>query len=340
MPGVPGFAMRRHVLSAGRIAAALALSFMPSPRAAADALTIINHHPLALLYGLPAIDSGELVAPGRSRFDVSYGVANHFAGERHHGEELLLDGETQRLSLSFRHSPVARLEMGIEIPCLSHDGGYLDGPIEDFHDLFGFAQNGRGEITRGRILFSYRRDGAERLRIDRARSGASDIRLRAGYALNEAPGRPLALRASLKLPTGEPADLTGSGASDLALWIVGGCPERLRPFETWCGYGGAGLLMLGKGEVLAQWQRRRVWFGNLGVAWRYSDETTLKAQVDAHSPFFESALGSIGKRALGLALGVVWGRPDSVRWEFLFSEDLAVNSAPDATFLLTVRLPL
>lgn len=337
--------MRRHAVCrqfffAGHAAVVLTLLLAVSSRAAATGLTVVNHHPLALLYGLPAIDSGELVAPRRSRFDISYAVANHFAGEQNDGEELLLDGETERMFLSLRRSPARRLEIGIEIPYLSHDGGYLDGPIEGFHDLFGFSQNGRDEIARNRILFSYWRDGAERLRVDRSRSGVGDVRLTAAFALEEAPARPVALRGALKLPTGEPDDLTGSGAADIALWIVSGCPGRMLQLDAWCAYGGAGILFLGKGEILPDWQRRQVWFGSLGVAWRYSDVTTLKAQIDAHTPFYDSALGSIGQRAVGLALGVAWGRPDTAQWELVFSEDLAVNSAPDATFLLTVRLPL
>jgi hypothetical protein len=296
-----------------------------------------NHQPLALIYGLPPIGDAQVLAPGRTRVGLSFGLANQFVGESAAGEKLLIDGETQRWNLSMRRGLMPGWEWGLDIPYLMHGGGFLDGLIEGFHDTFDMPQNGRDQIERGRLLFSYTRDGVERLHLSRAQSGLGDVRLTGATALAES--LPVAARASLKLPSGNADSLTGSGAADLALWVTAACPLAARGVDSWCGYGGAGVLLMGAGDVLADWQRSRVPFGSAGVAWRYDAVTTIKLQLDAHGPLYRSALPPLGESAAQFSFGVTWGADQALQWDIAFAEDIVVNSAPDMTLLISVHAP-
>jgi hypothetical protein len=171
-------------------------------------------------------------------------------------------------------------------------------------------------------------------------TGIGDIRATGAYQLLDSRTRlgvDVALRGSLKLPTGDEANLYGSGGTDLALWLSAACEKAMCGDITgW--YGGAGLLWVGKGEVLPELQREHVLFGVFGWAVRALPDITLKAQLDMHSPFYgHTELEQLNTGSVELQLGGSWALTRNTVLDIAVAEDMVVSTAPDVTFHLALR---
>src|SRR5690606_38992349 len=120
--------------------------------------------------------------------------------------------------------------------------------------------------------------------------GLGDVSFSLGWQLfNQNNGRDsVALRAALKLPTGDSDHLLGSGSTDLALGISAGT-QRPGGWGDWSLWGNTGLLGMSDGDVLKSQQRNLVAFGTLGMGWAPADWLAFKIQVDGHTPFYDDS---------------------------------------------------
>jgi hypothetical protein len=296
-----------------------------------------NQSPLVQIYGLPALGGARVLGRDESNLAMHLQIANNYTGAANRTETLSLDGETHRLSLAWRQGLGHGAEWGFELPYLTHDGGFLDSTIEHWHKIFGLPNGGRENAPRNLIDYRYARNGVDLIRVDRAVSGVGDVRLSAAkqLATPEASGGGfLALRASLKLPTGDGAELLGSGSTDLALWLSA---ASARPPDAWNLYGGGGVLMMSKGDVLPLQQRNQAVFGSLGVSRRFFPGITANVQLDAHSPFYDgTGFRQMSAYAAQGLLGINWEFTPRRYFEFSVAEDVIVNTSPDVVFNLSL----
>lgn len=295
-----------------------------------------NQSPFVQIYGLPALGQARVLSKNETNVSVQLQVANNSTAALNNAERLMLDGETHRLTLITRQGFADGHEWGIELPYVSHGGGFMDDFIERWHQTFGLPGGNRSAIAPNQINYRYARDGADLVRVTQSTAGVGDIRLSGAVQLSHDPGgKMVALRGSLKFPTGDSAALLGSGGTDLALWLS--IAPDTSSGEPWYGYGGGGILLMTKGDVLPHQQRNYVAFASAGLSLRIIPSLTLNAQLDAHSPFY----GGSGFRQLSAnaAQGLL-----GVSWEFLprkylalsFAEDLTVDASPDFVFNLSM----
>jgi len=294
-----------------------------------------NQSPLIQLYGLPSAGSAVVVAQGRKEFRATLDHASNYVDEATAREAILLDGETTRLTLGGRYGLAKGWELGVAIPALVHGGGFLDDFLIDYHDLFGFPQGGRDQAPRNRLLYRYSRDGVEKLKIDSSGSGLGDVSLTAGYQLyhdaNEYP-RAVALRASVKLPTGDSAALNGSGSTDAAVWISASDDYRL-PLGHATLYAAGGVMVMTKGDILPDERRDHVEFGTIGVGWNPLSWIAFKVQLDAHTPFYpDIGLKPLAVNAAQLLMGGTLGLSERTTLDIAVSEDIATKTSPDVVF--------
>lgn len=322
--------MRLHAIALGLTIAAPTVPAQATPELPFDTT---NQSPLIQLYGLPGLGAPHLLAPGRSRVDLHFEAANHFVGKSAGAESLFLDGETHRTTLKIYRGLTGGREIGIELPYVSHGGGFLDSFIESWHDFFGLPQNGRDRMPADRLLYQYRRNGTDAILLSQPSAGIGDVRLTAGLPFPA--WADTALRFSLKLPTGDSEKLLGSGATDAALWFSTRC-SRCTGSISW--YGGSGVIWLGKGDVLRGQQRRVVAFGSAGLHWQPLARLTLGVQLDGHMPFYrDSALASLADSSVQLVLGGMWRPSPRYAWELAISEDIVVDTAPDVVVRIGLR---
>ena len=311
-----------------------------APRALAQGVEVrpfdtTEQNPFAQIYGLPSIGPAKVLDAGKSEWRTSADLANYYAFDSRNAEQITVDGETRRFVLAMRRGAGEGSEWGFELPYVRQSGGGLDHFIERWHEFGGFPNGGREFAPRDRLLIEYQRNGVPLVLLQDAGEGPGDVKLFAARRLaSDAPD--LALRAALKLPTGDSAGLRGSGAADAALWLSAACGDaQCRGPFAW--YAGLGLLYAGRGDVLPQQQRRWIPFGGFGVMWRLTQDFAFKAEIDGHDAFYrDSSLRELNSAMQGL-FGGSWriGRNRSV--DFAIGEDVKVSSTPDAQFHIAWR---
>ena len=244
-----------------------------------------NQSPLVQIHSLPSPGRATVLTPGGKEFRAILDHSSHYVNETASGERLLLDGETTRMTVSGRYGLSSKVEVGIDIPYIVHGGGFLDSFLIDYHSLFGFPQGGRDQAPRDRLLYRYEKKGVEKLRIDHSGNGPGDVSLSAGYQLyhdgKEFP-RAVALRTTLKVPTGESGALRGSGSTDLSVWVTASDGYSL-PLGHGAIFAALGFTAMTEGDVLPEEQRRGLGFGSIGAGWSPLSWIAFKVQLDAHT---------------------------------------------------------
>lgn len=295
-----------------------------------------DQSPLSLIFGLPVLAPGQTLTAGEQRATVSYEISNFMFYDRRNNEELVLDGETRRAVIAFFYGN-PHGEWGVEIPYVSHSGGMFDSFIRHWHETFGQRQGGRDETPDNLLSFSYRRDGSDRFSIIRSTEGIGDIRLLSAWRLATGGATDIALRASLKLPTGDAAQLHGSGATDVALWLAANCATDRCP-APFAWNASAGILRLGHGDTLPELQERYAGFGHVGLNWEALSSITLKAALSSHTSFYrDTDFAPLSHTSVQLILGGTWAASRQMAFDIAVTEDLRVYTAPDVGIQLRAR---
>lgn len=297
---------------------------------AAEPIATGNRNPFVAIQGLPPARGAGLAATGTTRLTLHADAANtSIVEDRDGARRTVIDGETHRLELDLRHAPGDGWEIGLTLPLLRHGGGFLDRPIEEWHDLFRLPNGNRDRLPSDRLLFSQRVSEGSGFRLDNAGGGFGDLQLAASRRLGES----LALRGVLKLPTGDSERLTGSGAAALAASLH--TDGRLGDTLRW--HASGGLLVNGDGDVLPEHRENLLAFGSATLAWQVTDNLALKTQLDAHTAAYRNTGRPLDRGSLQLSVGAAFALSPQWAVEFGFSEDIAVETAPDIVFHAGLR---
>ena len=323
-------------------AALFTLCWISTPCLAADMeitpFRTVNQSPLVQIFGLPAESDATITPPGRFRFSLTQDVASNYTVSRTLNESIALDGESYRWTLAARYGLGDRFEAGLDIPYVLYGGGFLDSFIIDWHRFFGLPQGGRDTAAKDRLLFIYNRNGVQKLKMNHADSGIGDISLNMGMKLYDVSGAgshdSLALRTSLKLPSGDSGSLRGSGSTDFTLSLCG----SMNGFTEWGTlgvFGSLGGMAMTDGDVLSDQQNNLVGFATAGLGWGVTEWISFKFQLNAHTPFYHgSSLDEVSSSSLMLVSGGALRFPGGYLLDIGVSEDVAVATAPDVAFHL------
>ncbi len=315
-------------------------SIAPAQAAALEVATPFatsNQNPLVSIYGLPPAASATVLAPGMTGIELRADVASLCSREERDSETLLLDGETYRFTLVLKHGIGRRFEAGLEVPYVMHREGFLDNFIIGWHDFFNLPQGGRDEMPRRRLAYAYERNGELAVDLDDETEGLGDLRLSLGWQLLRPQGdnpHALALRTSIKLPTGDNERLLGSGSTDIAFRLSGSQTFRQGSLAL---FGAAGGLFMSEGGVLPDQQQHAVAFGTLGAGWKPLSDLALKVQIDGHTPFYRGSDLRGLSQSLQLSMGGSLALTQSLVLDVAVSEDIVVDSAPDVVFHFALR---
>jgi uncharacterized protein DUF3187 len=299
-----------------------------------------NQSPLVQIFGLPSAERALILPRGTVAGTVALDVASNFVDDQDRGEAILLDGESWRTTLTVRFGLADGMEGGLDLPFTGHGGGVLDSFIVGWHDFFGLPQGRRDREPRNRLNYTYTRDGSTLLHRDDSSFGPGDLRLSAGVQLYRSEGESpagVALRGSLKLPTGESNRLQGSGSTDFALWLTASDDYRLSLGHAAL-FAAAGGMVMSRGDILPAQQRRFAGFGTLGCGWSPADWIAFKVQTSGHTPFYDrSDLAPLNTPAVQLIIGGTLGVAAGTTLDIGVSEDLVVGASPDVAFHLALR---
>ncbi len=299
-----------------------------APAQAEEALATFNQSALARSFALPTLGAPQVLggADWRSAFRVD--LTSEYHSSESGSEAILLDGEAASFTFAFRQGLGRGFEWGAELPVLVLGGGFMDSGIENWHDWFGLPNGGRQDAPRDRYRYTYVRNGETLLDVSDAGAFLGDLRLNGGWQATPS----LALRAQIKLPTGDEDSLAGGNLGG-ALWADWALP--FAETSRWSGYVSAGASQNQESDVLGALQNRFVGFGGLGISWQMFDAMALTTQLYAHSQLYDdSDLQPLERAGLQLTVATRWNLTDELLFDFGFQEDLITYSSPDFSLYL------
>ena len=297
-----------------------------------------NQNPFLQIFGLPVFESATMSEADKLDYRVTLDLANHADDGDSAVENFVIDGETYFLTVSLRRRMKDWLELGIDVPIVSHSDGFMDNAIESWHDAFGMSNTKRRGPS-NQLNFVYEREGATLYQLSSPASGLGDIQLTAAIPIRIADdgGTTVTMRSSLKLPTGDDDKLHGSGASDLSLGLYVADTRTLLNRELGLS-GFAGALLLGDGDVLPAIQRSALPFGGIAATWQATDRFALATQLYAQGAYFDSEVEALGGNTVQLAVGADYrtaGR--GLLFRFAVVEDLSANATTDFALHFSVH---
>jgi hypothetical protein len=208
-------------------------------------------------------DFGIEADPGRERADLLYFV----------------DGEHRTASVAVRRGLGRGWSAGVRVPVHWRGGGWLDGVIDPFHDLFGFPDSGRPLYPRGRLRVEGRTPEREPLAWEGgAGSGLGGFEAEVAKALRdgEGGGPAVAVAARVQAPTG------GGGFEDAGgVGAQAAVSQPLGPrFDL---HGGLGATALGPAERDGIGYARTRAHGFVALEWRPARAWSALVQWEAAS---------------------------------------------------------
>lgn len=295
----------------------------------ADAFPLRNHNPFLQVFGLPKFQTAELVSPDRFDFAMSYDITNDADEAQRPSGDLLIDGEIQTIALSLRHRILEHMEIGVDVPYVSHSGGTLDSLIKDWHSLVGLSNSMR-EGPNDQLHHSFAQNGITYYELLAPTSGIGDVQLSAAYAMQN-----VTLRAGVKLPTGDADKLTGSGATDFSFGLYANRTTTL--FDRAFDYSGfLGILVLGDGDVMPEFQESTVPYGGLALRWHATERLALSTQLSLQGSYFDIDIDDIGGSTIQLGFGGDY-RFKRTLLRLAIVEDIVADTTPDFALHLSIR---
>lgn len=282
-----------------------------------------NQFPVSLLFVSLAPDKASSLANGRVALDIKFDYSNIISGQESEDEIFYLDLEYLRTEVELKRGLPKQMELGVSIPFYIYYGGFLDPFVSGFHELLGLPNFLRGMTENGQTRYELVTRGGAPFLGDESLTAVGDVTVHFKKTLFEKDLYAVAVRSDLKLPTGNPEKLSGSGATDLG---IGAAFDRIT--DRWAFYTNANFQFLGQPDEL----RVKNFFSFMvGFDLRLKPRMTAHLQFDHARPFVESELGIFNEGAQQLALGLRWRYSDRFVYEWRFVEDLS-DASTDFTF--------
>ena len=318
------------------VLAVVLLSLINSAEAAEiRAFHNINQFPFKQIFGLPSLDNSPLTEAGRWRLNVIANLSNTYDISVGANDQIVSDVETFRSTLIVSYGLRDNWQLSVEVPYISHDSGFLDDFIYDWHDFFNMPQNGRTKDNSDMLRILYLSGSGSFFEMSDSRSGIGDIRINSAYT-RPWENRALIFSTELKFPTGDFDKLTGSGGYDFSVGLMVNDPFSLGKYRITL-YGGMAGILLGDidGEPSAE-QKSFALAGRAGIGWQATRLIQLKLQLDFQTALYDSDLKQLGDPALQLVMGGSLTFTDDVYLDISVAEDINTSTSVDVAFQLAL----
>ena len=300
----------------------------PGQPRADEFFLVRDENPLIRGFYLPLPSDSRLTdGPGMS---ATLAISNTLNVESRPQESLLVDGESDVLTLTYEDSVGQSWRYRFTAPLIHDSGGFLDSAISSWHRLFGFPQGFRPFYPKNEIVYAY--SGHGNVDITQSQSGIGDISGEMGWYPIDDAHRTVSFWGGLEAPTGSASKLMGDGAWDGAVWAHG----ALR-WPKWQLGAELGVAQPFGDEIFAGAAHKTAVFARFAATRALGSLWSLRAQLDGQSGRVEDSNIRFLGPSLELTVGAVRRLGKNWRLEFGFAEDAAVNTAPDITFFLGIR---
>jgi hypothetical protein len=321
--------MKRNVLPVLLLVMVITLCLLPAPASPfGGPLQVRNEFPLFLPINAPFMET----AAYDHSLSVDFSYSSVYMVRSSAAWSVNLDMEIAELNFRYRRDILNLLELGIEVPFLSFNSGFMDDFLSKYHKTFGFSDYGRSGRPSNSFLYEVRRNGVAVIRADGGKIGIGDVRITAKRTLlSDDPV--VSLMADLELPTGSASNGFGSGSIDagVALLAEKKLSEKIKAYLN------LGAIFPGDFRARETVALKNFIYGGFCLEADVSNHVSLIGQVFAQgSPFPKTGISSVDRTAVLLSLG---GRYVSGKdsFELSFTEDPNTAGAPDFTITLAYR---
>lgn len=290
-----------------------------------------NLYPLFLHADQPYLEKAEL--ENSMSFSLSHSSTYTVKTSR----EWIVNLDLEITELNLRYKKIIKdvFELDIDIPLLYFGAGFMDGPLETYHDAFGFSDYGRRSRPHDDFLYEVRRDG--KLIIE-GKSGArlGDIRLAVKKSLVSADDYKLSLKGDIEIPvsSAEKGYSNGSLDAGISLLIDKGITDNI--MTHW----NLGAVFPGDIRAHEKVDLQNFIFGGLAIEAILKENLGLLIQLHGQSEIYpDTEISAVDGTAFLIALGGRYFK-DKQSFELSLTEDLNTSGAPDFILNFTYKLLL
>lgn len=329
------------------LTAILCLLVLPAVAAPADggeeplvvgSFEVRVQNPLFLIF--PRLGAAPIDLPPAGRGEVAWrsDYSSFFRIDEREGTDLaLLDGEIWRNTFSARVGLGGDLALWVEVPILYGTGGFLDHLVEEYHEIFGFNQEGRDENPDDQFAFLLIHDRRLAFELPEHATDLGDVSVGIDWRLRKEgrSGPAVTLRAAVELASGDESRGFGSGEIDAGLGVT--------VHRSWTKYRLTGSLARQLQRTPEAFERAAVetrhnWVADLVVERGFGKKLTLLAQWGyEQSPLYGAALPASDDSSGTLTLGGAWRPAPRWRIDLAFLEDIDGETTQDFTGHVAVR---
>lgn len=298
-----------------------------------------NQSPLIQIFGLPVPGMAEPHPPGTLLVNMTGKIANNHSWDFTPDKLVYFDGETRKVMAHIGYRFNQSFSVNISTAFMSHSGGVTDDFIYHFHKLFRLPQGRRELRYNGYLNYVYRSDETTRLWLSNSDSQFGDTHIFSSLFLRSSDkSRNLytTIQAGVKLPTGNPHHLTGSGSKDY--WgRLNSCYKFTIKNIPSSFYLSFGVIHTGVFEPLRDMQKNVAGFGAAGLGFGLLPWITIQSQIDWHTPFYQSEFDQLGRISGQIITGGTIDLSDVIQFQLGVSEDLLISTASDVVFYARIR---
>lgn len=331
----------------------LPLMFAGMPASVQSEPVFLQHRindPLNLLIAVPAMSAPNTESVS---FQVAVTHANVFSGGRrvqNDGQEevLVLDGEISQLELRAQTPIGACYTAAFDSRLINHSGGFLDEEIDAWHQFFGLPDANRGNTGFDQLQYFYTINSASDTNVaeilanqaEFSSPGAAlgDLWLSVQRPLLCQPGRGVAgkaanntfghVRLGIKLPVGN-SNGWGAGGQSAVFADWHSEPKTFySKARVTVSVGGSYSDDFDE-QFQALEPNRLLGYGGVVFDYAWSPRLQSVLQFDFRSPGFDSVLTELGNWGAQVHLAIRSSFGPNHRFELSFSEDAAIDTAPD-----------
>jgi hypothetical protein len=291
-------------------------------------LQVRNQFPLFLTLSPPYLEK----ASPEDSLSVNLSYSSVYMVRDSRDWSVKLDMEIAEIMIKYKKEVLPSLEVGVEVPVLSFNSGFLDGFLNSYHRFFGFSDYGRRNRPDNEFLYDVEKQGSLLLQGKNGGIGIGDIRFTVKKRLMT--GNPaVSFKADIELPTGKASEGFGSGSIDGGVSML----MDIKVSERVMVYGNLGIIFPGDLRGRERIELRESFYGGTGIEAAVFKKVSLLGQVlIQNSPYPKTGVPSIDRPAVLLSLG---GRYTSGKHsiDLSLTEDPNTAGAPDFTASLSYK---
>lgn len=258
-------------------------------------------------------------------------------------DQLTLDGEIAKASINYFRKLSDNLTLNVSLPIYSFSRGFLDSPIEQWHDLFGLSDGSRVDLPKSQLNFEVL-SGSNKVKINDSDIGIGDIQISTKLNFYSKNKSDLYFITSLEIPTGNKKKYFGNDEFDglIALNLKSNLRDNLVINSVF------GVSIINQSHNSIFRERNTSYFSKVLLSWKPQyflsrqaiNPLIYKINFEIFEPKIKSDFKALGDEYYLFGLGATFEFAKDKYFNFGFSEDLKVNSSADFSFVFGFEIKI